>query len=297
LSKRKIISIDENKCNGCAACIPNCPEGAIQIIDGKARLVSDLFCDGLGACLGHCPLGAISIEEREAESYSERKVMENIVKQGPNVIKAHLQHLKDHNEVEYLRQAQAVLEEGQNKIASSSGALGSGTPRNDGTTDYPNLHNDGKAGSPCACPGSKVIDLRKPQGTTKADKAQVTQESQLENWPVQIMLVPPHAPYFEGADLLIAADCVPFAYARFHEDLLRGKVLLAGCPKLDNTDLYREKFNQIFKDNNINSITYAHMEVPCCFGLIEVIKTAIANSGKKIPFQEAVIGIKGERIK
>jgi len=196
MAKRKIIKIDEIKCNGCGQCIPSCPEGAIQIIDKKARLISDLFCDGLGACIGHCPEGAITIEEREAEEYDERKVM---------------------------------FEHGQ--------------------------------------------------------------------WPIQIMLVPPFAPFLNDADLLIAADCVGFAYADFHEGLLKGKTLLVGCPKLDDVKLYQEKFNQIFKQNNIKSVSYAHMEVPCCFGLVGIINQAVSDSGKKIPFKEVIISIKGERIK
>ncbi len=202
MAKRKIIKIDEEKCNGCGLCIPNCHEGALQIIDGKARIVSDLLCDGLGACIGHCPEGAITIEERE---------------------------------------------------------VGSG------------------------CPGSKVMDFRGA--------------SQLGQWPVQIMLVPPSAPYLNGASLLIAADCVPFAYADFHEDLLKDKILLVGCPKLDDVELYKERIKQIVNGNDIKGITYAHMEVPCCFGLVSVIESAISASGKNIPFKKVVISIKGERLK
>lgn len=202
MAKRKIIKIDAEKCNGCGLCIPNCHEGAIQIIDNKARLVSDSFCDGLGACIGHCPQGAIAIEERDAEQFDERKAM-----------------------------------------ASS------------------------------------------------ASRA----ESQLRQWPVQLMLVAPFAPFLNNAHLLIAADCVPFAYADFHEDLLKGKVLLVGCPKLDDTRVYEEKISQMLEHNTILSITYAHMEVPCCFGLVGIIQQAISRSGKKIPFGDIAIGIKGEK--
>jgi NAD-dependent dihydropyrimidine dehydrogenase PreA subunit len=208
----------------------------LQIIDGKARLVSDLFCDGLGACVGYCPRGAITIEEREAEKYDEKKVMANIVKQGENVIGAHLKHLKEHAEKEYFKQAM----------------------------DFLNYSSKGK--------------------------------SQLKQWPIQIMLVPSSAPYFKDADLLIAADCVAFTYADFQQDLLKGKVLLVGCPKLDNFEVYQEKIARILKDNNIKSITYAHMEVPCCFGLVDVIKQAISESNKATLFYEVVISIKGERL-
>jgi NAD-dependent dihydropyrimidine dehydrogenase PreA subunit len=271
MAKRKIIEIDEEKCNGCGACIPNCPEGAMQVIDGKARLVSDISCDGLGACIGHCPEGAISVVAREAEEYSEGKVMENIVKQGKNVLKAHLQHLKEHGENEYLRQAMEFLKARNIPVPEASGHVHQG------------------------CPGSRVMDFRNDSNTAAKNEPQVRRESQLRQRPVQIMLVPPQAPYLNNADLLIAADCVGFAYASFHEDLLKGKILLVGCPKLDDTRIYQEKFSQMFKYNNIKSIAYAHMEVPCCFGLIGIIKQAIVESGKEVPFKEITISIKGEK--
>jgi ferredoxin len=274
MTKRKIIKIDEDACTGCGECIPNCPEGALQIIDGKARLISDLFCDGLGACIGHCPEGAITVEEREAEAYDEKKVMENIVKQGPNVIAAHLEHLKEHGEHEYLEQALGVLKKRKIPVPALS------------------AHAHGHAG----CPGSKMMDLKKKGASKQKGKTVVSGESELSNWPVQLMLVPPFAPYLDNADVLIAADCVPFTYPGFHGDFLKGKVLLVGCPKLDNIDLYREKIAQIVKERQIKSITHTHMEVPCCFGLVDVIKSAIAQSGKKIPFKEVVISIKGEQL-
>ena len=270
MSKRKVIKIDEDKCTGCGLCIPNCPEGAIQIIDQKARLVSDLFCDGLGACIGHCPEGAIHIEAREAEVYDERKVMENIVKKGENVIKAHLSHLKEHGAIEYLRQAEGYLKEKGIKVDFSVKA---------------HAHAHGFSG----CPGMKVMDLRK-------ENKRGSRPSQLRQWPVQLMLVPTVAPYLNDSYLLIAADCVPFTYASFHEDLLKGKILLVACPKLDNTEIYQEKLKQIFENNTIKSVTYAHMEVPCCFGLTGIINEAIVQSGKKIPFEQVTISIKGERI-
>lgn len=279
MAKRKIIKIDGGKCNGCASCIPNCPEGAIQIIDNKARLVSDLFCDGLGACIGYCPQGAITIEEREAGPYDERKVMENIVGQGKNVIKAHLQHLEEHFQIEYLKQAIDLLKE-----------------RN---IEIPLEEARSAGGGHSACPGSKVMDLRKERGLPAKNwknSPAIKQETQLKNWPVQIALIPPAASYLEGADLLIAADCVPFAYADFHRDLLEGKVLLVGCPKLDDQEAYRQKISQILKQNNIRSVTYAHMEVPCCLGLLPIIKSAIAASAKEVPFEDITISIKGERL-
>lgn len=277
MAKRKIINIDEQKCNGCGLCIPNCPEGALQIIDGKARLISDLFCDGLGACIGHCPEGAIQIEEREAKPYDERKVMANVVKQGPNVIKAHLEHLRDHGEHGYLKEAIDYLKENNMEVPAS---LSSG-------------HGPGHSG----CPGSKMMDFRSARPSSVVPRPSAAQASELGQWPVQIMLVPPHAPYLDNADLLIAADCVPFAYAAFHEDLLRGKALLIGCPKLDDVDYYKEKITEIIKNNNIKSVTYAHMEVPCCFGLVGIIEEAITQAGKEVPFKETVISIRGEKLK
>jgi len=243
VAKRKIIKIDQDKCNGCGLCIPNCPEGAMQLIDGKARLISDLFCDGLGACLGHCPQGAITIEEREAGEYDEVKVMDNIVKQGKNVIKAHLGHLKGHSQHAYLKQAMDFLKEKNIKVPFEEVTMHAA---------------HGFSG----CPSAKIMDFTKEKQTSPKDESFSEQQSQLKTWPVQIMLVPPFAPYLNNADLLIAADCVPFAYADFHQDLLKDKILLVGCPKLDDTQIYQEKINQILKQNNIKSITYAHMEVP-----------------------------------
>ena len=276
MEKRKIIRINHKKCNGCGLCIPKCPEGAIQIIDDKAYLVSDLFCDGLGACIGHCPQGAITIEERSAQGYNEKRVMENIVTHGKNVILAHLKHLKDHQQDEYLKQARDYLKEKSINI--------------DLEEEFGlHLHAHG------SCPGSKIMDLRDNKKTMIARDI-TGQISQLGQWPVQLRLVPISAPYFEDADLLIAADCVPFAYADFHQQLLKGKILLVGCPKLDDLDIYKDKIRQIIKNNKIRSVTYAHMEVPCCFGFLPIIKEAIAAAMKDIPFSEVNIGIKGERI-
>ncbi len=274
--KRKIIKIDQEKCNGCGECIPNCPEGAIQIIDNKARLISDLFCDGLGACIGHCPQGAIAIEERDAEKYDERRVMENIVKQGMNTIIAHLKHLKEHNEQGYLLEATQFLKEKHIEVSI-------------GAEDAKHAH--GHAG----CPGAKIMEFKKKDPAVALTMAGI-QESQLGQWPIQLMLVPAFAPFLDSADILIAADCVPFAYANFHQDLLKGKVLLVGCPKFDDIKLYAQKLTQMCQVNNIKSITYAHMEVPCCSGLISVIQQAISVSGKNVFFHDVTISIKGDRV-
>lgn len=281
MAKRKIIRIEEEKCDGCGLCIPDCPEGALQIIDGKARLISDLFCDGLGACLGSCPQGAITIEEREAEEYNERKVMRNIARQGKNVIKAHLEHLKEHGQSEYLNEATDFLKERNIEVPLKEEPLRSG-----------DKHMSVFSG----CPGSKVMDFREKAEITEKKKTISKGISELRQWPIQIMLVPPIAPYLKDAHLLIAADCVPFAYADFHDELLKGKILLVGCPKLDDVEFYKEKITQILKDNNIKSMTCAHMEVPCCFGLVSIVKSAISASGMDIPFKEVTVSIKGEEI-
>jgi ferredoxin len=276
--KRKIININEERCNGCGLCIPNCPEGAIQIIDGKARLINDLFCDCLGACIGYCPQGAIVIEERQAESYSEKKVMENIVKQGKNVIKAHLEHLKTHQKTQYLKEALDFLKQRKIEVHLEEEAI-----------EKEHSHMPSVQG----CPGSKVMDFREKEASTK-EKLGPQGESELRNWPIQIKLASSNASYFENAELLIAADCVPFAYADFHSDLLKDKILLIGCPKLDDAAFYEEKITQMLKNNNIKSVICVHMEVPCCYGLINIIKSAISASGKQIPFKEVTIGIKGQ---
>ncbi len=281
MAKREIITIDEEKCNGCGSCVPGCPEGALQIIDNKARLISDLFCDGLGACIGDCPEDAISIIEREAEPYDEVRVMENIVKQGKNTIKAHLEHLKNHGETVFLKQATDYLEE-----------KGIANPLEEEVKD--------KAGEklPCGCPGSSVRDMREDKReTTEDDDINVNQKAELRQWPVQIHLVPVNAPYFDGADLLITADCVPFAYGNFHKDLLKGKILLVGCPKLDDAGFYKDKITDILKENNIKSLTIARMEVPCCFGLVKLVNEALAEAGKDILLDDVTVKVNGEMVK
>jgi Fe-S-cluster-containing hydrogenase component 2 len=276
--KRKIIRIDSELCNGCGLCLPNCPEGAIQIIDHKARLVSDLACDGLGACLGHCPQGAITIEEREAEAYDEKMVMKSIVTQGENTIKAHLKHLAEHNQQEFLEQALDFLKENNMTIP-----------------DYQNhSHEHIHESSGCGCPGSAMRDMRNTvvdNTTTPAAK----QSSQLRQWPVQMTLLNPNAAYFDDAELLISADCVPYAYADFHQRFLKGKIAITLCPKLDPTiDQYIAKLTQIFQLHTIKSVTVLHMEVPCCGGILALVEEALRRSGKHILMREYMIGINGE---
>jgi ferredoxin len=300
---REIITIDEERCDGCGVCVPNCPEGALQIIDDKARLVSDLFCDGLGACIGHCPQGAITIEKREAEEYDERKVMENIVRQGENVIRAHIEHLKEHGAnrlaeeaVDYLIEHDIRIPEFERDSAESRIAVGGGAAGNPGArAPVREITASGHAGAAgCGCPGARVVDLREVGEHDSPAVPAASRPSQLRQWPVQIMLVPPFAPYLQGADLLVAADCVPFAYADFHDELLRDRVLLVGCPKLDNADYYAEKLTTVFEQNDITSVTVAIMEVPCCSGMMHIVKSAVSASGKDIPVDHVTAAITGE---
>lgn len=270
--KRDIIKINEEKCTGCGECIIGCPEGALQVIDNKARLISDLFCDGLGACIGTCPQGAIEVERREAEPYDEYNVMKNIVKAGPNVIKAHLQHLYEHGEKGYLNQAIDYLKENNIEIP-----------------EYEEVP------LACGCPGSMTQELRESESES-TDEPQIL-SAELRNWPVQLQLLNPNAPYLKNADLLIAADCAPFAYANFHQRFLKDKVLIILCPKLDKTiDQYIDKLAEIFQKQDIKSISIVHMEVPCCSGIEVIVKRALEKAQKNIIIKDYTISIKGEII-
>ncbi len=240
---RKVIKIDEDLCTGCGLCVPSCAEGAIQIIDGKARLVSDKYCDGLGACLGECPMGALSFEEREAEEFDEAGAMEHVRKIG------HVsnQPAKPHT---------------------------------------PQAHHGG-------CPGSRMFDFRSETADEPAGEAPKLR-SELRQWPVKLFLVNPAAPYFQDADLVLAADCAAFAYASFHPDYMKGKALAIGCPKADDIQGYVEKLQAIIEEGGIKSITVVHMEVPCCLGLLFAAEKAIEASGRDIPLESVVIGIRGD---
>jgi len=272
MPKRKIININEEKCTGCGLCIPNCPEGAIQIIDGKARLISDIFCDGLGACIGHCPEDAITVEEREAGDYDEKKVMENIVKQGKNTIVAHIQHLKDHNETEYLNQAMEVLKEKSIKIE---------------------LNESNKSFSHTGCPGSKMMDRTCEENEESNESG--TRQSHLRQWPVQLHLVSPLAPYYRNSDVLLTADCVGYAVGDFHKEYLKGKTIAIACPKLDNNqEIYMDKITAMIDEAKINTLTVMTMEVPCCTGLLQMAKQSLVNVKRKIPIKSIVVSLKGD---
>lgn len=281
--KRKIIKIDEDKCTGCGACIPDCPEGALQVIDGKARLISDLFCDGLGACIKACPTGAMTTEEREAEPYDEYKVMENVVKGGENVIKAHLHHLKEHAQNEFYSQAVDFLQKNGYKVPA---------------VEIKPI--------PCGCPGIMQKTLKNNNGNFKEpEKHDINNESnhginmplesELNNWPIQLKLLNPNAPYLKNSELLIAADCTAFAYANFHRKFLKGKVLIMLCPKLDdNLQVYVDKLTDIFEKQEIASVTIVHMEVPCCGGVEMIVKEALNQSGKNITVKDYTVSLTGE---
>ena len=239
MATRKIVLIDEEKCNGCGLCIPNCAEGALRIVGGKARLISDRFCDGLGACLGHCPQDAIVITEREAAEFDEKAVE---------------LHLHPKKEVEKPKVEPLFT----------------------------------------GCPSSRAMHFKPQRGTSQASPS-TAGSSHLSHWPVQLKLVPIHAPYFEDADLLVAADCVPFAYANFHEDFIKRRAVVIGCPKLDDVQYYRDKLTEIIKNNSIKSVTVPYMEVPCCFGLVKATEDALKASGKNLPLRKVKIGIRGDR--
>ena len=280
--KRKIVEIDEEKCNGCGECIPNCPEGAIQVIDGKARLISDLLCDGLGACLGHCPQGAITIIERQAQAYNERKVMANMVKQGANVVKAHLEHLRDHDQSEFLSQAINYLKERgiDNPLATAK-----------------NTKAGGFAGHHAGCPGAKMFDFR-PVAKEAQDAPHAKAKSQLRQWPIQMHLISPLAPYYQGADVVLAADCTAYALGDFHAEYLKGKALAIACPKLDEgQDVYVQKIRAWFEEAKKNTLTVLIMQVPCCGALLGLAQQALALSKRKVPVKCAVVSLQGEILK
>ena len=291
--KRQIITIDEKRCTGCGDCIPGCPEGALQVIDGKARLISDLFCDGLGACIGHCPTGAMKIETREAEPYDEKRVMhESIAKGGPNVIAAHLHHLMDHAQNDFVLQALEYLQE-----QGIANPLESEPDRKQAAQHSHTAHSHvAHAGG---CPGSRTIDF---SANGKSEAAVATMpgapvQSALRQWPIQLHLVSPQAPYFEGSDLLLAADCCAFAVGDFHGSFMRGKSLAIACPKLDSEmDIYVDKLAAMIDLSRINTITVAIMEVPCCGGLMSIVAEAQRKAKRKVPVKKVLISLQGETL-
>lgn len=242
--KRKIIRIDEEKCNGCGICVPSCAEGAIRIVDGKARLVAEKYCDGLGACLGECPEGALSVIEAEADAFDAEAA------------ERHAESPRSH--------------------------------RDDPLPDAPSL--------PCGCPSTLMQIFPSASACQQANEpvSQTGRASALRHWPVQIRLVPPTAPFLKDADLLVAADCTPVACGRFHQDFLKGRVVLMGCPKFDDVEAYAGRFTEIFRKNEIRSVTVLLMEVPCCGGLPVIVRNALSLSGKDVPLEVKIIAANGE---
>lgn len=232
---RKIVKIDEEKCDGCGVCIPACAEGALRIIDGKAKLIDEKYCDGIGACLGECPQGAITIEEKVADEFNEQAV------------KLHLE--RDEHTIQEL---------------------------------------------PCGCPSVTVTQFERNDTEYLASVEVKNQQSMLSHWPIQLKLVPPGAPFLQGADVVLAADCAPFTYAGFHQDFLKNHSLLIACPKLDDSQAHLMKLTDILSHSSVKSLTVVIMEVPCCSGLVLMAKQAIQLSGKNIPLKEVTIGIKGK---
>lgn len=234
--KRKIVNIDESRCNGCGLCVGKCAEGALRIVDGKARLVSEVYCDGLGACLGECPQGAISVEEREAPAFDERAVH------------AHLAQREQRKAAEPLA---------------------------------------------CGCPGAALRTFLKPENSRPAAEDAPETPSELTQWPVQLRLVPPHAPFLKGADILVCADCVPFALPDFHRRYLKGRAVLVGCPKLDDLAYYQDKLTDIFYEAQPASVTVLRMEVPCCGGIARAVVNARDEAAPGLPVEIVTVGIQG----
>ncbi|HLP71441.1 MAG TPA: 4Fe-4S binding protein [Bacteroidales bacterium] len=286
--KRDILKIDDELCNGCGECVPNCHEGALQVIDGKVRLVSELMCDGLGACIGHCPTGAITIETREAEPYNETKVMEEMKDKGKNTVIAHLKHLKDHGETGFLQEGVGYLKLHRNELKFSLEEVITEV-HNHGNKPEPHVHAHAGGG----CPGSRerVIERK----TESAEVITADQPSELRQWPVQMHLINPMAQYFRDSDLLLAADCVAFSLGNFHKKHLKGRSLAIACPKLDHgSDIYVEKITSVIDNARINTITVMMMEVPCCGGLLQMVKAALSMSSRKVPVKKIIVGINGE---
>ncbi|MDR2917699.1 MAG: 4Fe-4S binding protein [Tannerella sp.] len=309
-AKRNIIKIDEELCNGCGLCVRGCYEGALQMIDGKARIVSELYCDGLGACIGECPAGAIALETREAEPYDEIAVMERIIPKGEATILAHLKHLKEHGEKLYLQKGVQYLQEKGIEINLN-----------------PILYQDNKPQLACGCPGSmeRSFIREKPsmptgkpssvtgfysnsiaQGSTPDNRMRTNENtdpdetgddpvSQLSHWPVQLHLLNPQAGFFRGADVVLAADCTAYAFADFHRRFIQNRTLAIACPKLDsNKETYVTKIIEMIDMAQVNTITVVIMEVPCCGGLLQLVKMAAEQASRKVPVKKVIIGVQGD---
>ena len=266
---RQVITIDEKLCDGCNKCVQSCAEGALQLIDGKARLINEIFCDGLGACIGECPQNAITVEEKDAEPYNELLVIERMAALGENTVTAHLVHLYEHGQMNYLNQALDYLKEKNIPINF--------------TEIRKSAHKEHQDAKEELAGGDNPVIVRNT--------------IRLQQWPVQLHLLSPFAAQVQNNDLLLTADCVPVAYPNFHADFLHKKALAIACPKLDsNKDAYLSKLETMIRESGLKSITVLIMQVPCCSGLVQLAKRAIDNSGKNIPLFAKVISIDGEVI-
>ncbi len=297
--KRTIIKIDEDLCNGCGLCVEGCHEGALQMIDGKARMISDLYCDGLGACIPECPTGAITLEEREAEPYDEIRVLERILPKGESTVLAHLNHLIDHNQTEFVEQGVKYLKKNAPHIDLSKLKTNMNTKEmNDREMIKEAVASAGLAQGG-GCPGSRMMNFgNQGNGDTDTNPAPSgSQPSELRQWPVQMHLVNPQAPYFQKADVLLAADCVAFSMGDFHSKHLKGKGLAIACPKLDHgKDQYLEKLVAMIDEARINTLTVMVMEVPCCSGLLQLAKKAADKAGRKVPVKAITVSLQGSII-
>jgi NAD-dependent dihydropyrimidine dehydrogenase PreA subunit len=266
---REVITIDENLCDGCNKCVQACAEGALQLIDGKARLINEIFCDGLGACIGECPQNAITVEKKEAEPYNEALVIERMIELGENTVTAHLVHLYEHGQMNYLNQALDVLKQRNIPI------------------NFAEIRKSSHKERPVS-----IAELAEEE-TPAAGRSNI----RLQQWPVQLHLLSPFAAQVQNNDLLLTADCVPLAYPNFHADFLHKKALAIACPKLDsNKEAYLNKLETMIRESGLKSITVLIMQVPCCSGLVQLAKRAIDSSGKNIPLYAKVISIDGEVI-
>lgn len=314
--KRTIIKIDEATCNGCGNCVTGCHEGALQLIDGKAVMVSELYCDGLGACIGECPVGAIELEEREAEPYSEAAVMERISGKGEAVILAHLKHLKDHGEKKLVQEGvawlhdhgipfdKALLHKQETLACGCSGShektWGEPVPVGAGLPNKPSYEAcqtpESISGAASAKPAFALNRQKAtPVFAAPSDNQGISaQPSELRQFPVQLHLLNPQAPYFEGANVLLAADCTAFALGDFHSRFLKGKKLAIACPKLDsNIEHYLEKLEIMIDDARIDTLTVLIMEVPCCSGLVGIAQKARERAHRHIPIKVIVVSVQG----
>lgn len=253
---RKIITINEDLCNGCGDCVTGCSEGAIAIIDGKAKLVKEEYCDGFGDCVGNCPLGAITIEERESLSFDE------------NLTKSYLRETQGE---EAVKKMEAAMQRHFEKANSHNIPMAAGAEKHSG------------------CPGKQSMFIGNDTPSIQAEFV----PSKLQNWPVQLHLLPLKAPYYKNANLLLAADCCAFAYGNFHAEFMTNRITAIGCPKLDDTGAYLNKMAAIFANNDIETVTVAYMEVPCCMGIVKLAEESIRLSGKDIPLKKVKIGIRG----